>query len=144
MCCQEEKSRRKYKLNNFRMKYMLACTKNRIEKSKGGFNVTAFNMSLSFNSEIEKKKCEEEWRMWGDGNVLPFYWIKQTFFMLLSSEWNEWMNERWRNVMQWHFFIVENRQVMAACLYLNATQFRNVSERICIKKVMKNFFPVAN
>lgn len=42
------------------MKYMLACTKKEIGKSKGGFNVTAFNMSLSFNSKIEKKKCEEE------------------------------------------------------------------------------------
>lgn len=55
------------------MKYMLACTKNRIEKSKGGFNVTAFNMSLSFNSEIEKKSVKKNKKSEECGATTTFY-----------------------------------------------------------------------
>lgn len=77
------------------MKYMLACTKNRIEKSKGGFNVTAFNMSLSFNSEIEKKK------VWRRTRRVKNVGRRQRFTLLLNKTdilhvaiiRMKWMNE---------------------------------------------------
>lgn len=38
------------------MKYMHTFRKNGRGESKGGFNVTAFNMSLNFNRKVEMKK----------------------------------------------------------------------------------------